>query len=72
MRSTRNNLLALLVFTALLFAGAVSARAQYSGSVTVYNPGTYERTRTLMSNRAAMRKVLKMKRRRAARRHRHN
>ena len=72
MRSPRNNLIVLLVFTALLFGGVVSAQAQYSGRVTVYNPGNYDRTRTVMSNRAAMRRVIrKMKRRHAARRHRH-
>ncbi len=73
MRRARKNLTALLVFAALMFGGVVQARAQYSGRVRVYHPGNYHRTRTQMSNRAAMRKVIrKMKRRRAARRHRHN
>ena len=75
MRSTRSKLIALLVFTALLLGGVASIRGQFSGSrrVRVYNPGTYHRTRSVISRRAAVHKIHKKKKRhRAARRHRHN
>ncbi len=69
----RNKLLILLGSAALLLASVCPVLAQFSGSrrVRVYNPGRYHRTRTEMSRRAAMRKVLKKKRHRAARRRRH-
>ena len=72
MRSTRSKLIVLLVFTALLWGSLAAVQGQYSGRVRVYNPGNYHRTRTLMSRRAALRKILKKKRHRAAKRHRHN
>ncbi|HWS99117.1 MAG TPA: hypothetical protein VN256_02520 [Pyrinomonadaceae bacterium] len=72
-KNLRNKLFILLASVALLLESVCPVLAQFSGSrrVRVYNPGTYNRTRTVMSNRAAMRKVLKKKRHRAAKRRRH-
>jgi hypothetical protein len=65
-------LIVLLVFTALLWGSLAAVQGQYSGRVRVHNPGNYHRTRTLMSRRAAPRKILKKKRHRAAKHRRHN
>ena len=69
----RKKLLILLASVALLLGSVCAVPGQFSGSrrVRVYHPGTYHRTRTAMSRRAALRKILKKKRHRAARRRRH-
>ncbi|HKQ99190.1 MAG TPA: hypothetical protein VJT09_00875 [Pyrinomonadaceae bacterium] len=62
-----------LLWSAVLLLGSFClAQGQFSSSQTVhvYNPGTYDRTRTVMSNRAAMRRVLR-RRHRAVRKRRH-
>lgn len=72
-KNLRNNLAVLLAGAALLLASVCPVPGQFSGSrrVRVYNPGTYHRTRTAASRRAASRKVLRKKRHRAAVRRRH-
>ena len=69
----RKKLLIVLGSAMLLLGSICNVPGQFTGSrrVRVYNPWTYHRTRTEMSRRAAMRKVLKKKRHRAARRRRH-
>ena len=74
--SLRRKLMILLGSVALLLGGVCPAPGQFSGSrrVRVYNPGTYHRTRTATSRRAALRKLLKKKKRHRAagpRRHTH-
>jgi hypothetical protein len=70
----RNKLLILMGSAALLLGSVGPVPGQFTGSrrVRVYNPGTYHRTRATMSRRAALRKHLRKKRRRWARRRRHN
>ena len=61
--------IAVLIGSVVLLLECFSlAQAQYT-RVRVYNPGTYHNTRTVMSRRAAMRKVMK-KHRKAVRKRR--
>ena len=70
----RKKLIILLGGAALFFGSLCPAAGQLARSprVRVYNPGSYQRTRSVMSRRAALRKILKKKRQRATKRHRHN
>lgn len=66
-RSLKKRVGALVFVCLLLLGGAAETWAQYR--VRVYRPGRYNRTRSVMSNRAAMRAALKRKQqRRQARR----
>lgn len=62
-RVLRRRVGALAFACLLLLGGAAEAFAQYR-RVRVYNPGRYNRTRRVMSNRAAARAALKRKRQR--------
>ena len=66
-RSLRGRLAALCLCALTTPGGAAEVSAQ-GYRVSVYNPGTYARTRQTMSNRAALRAALKRRRLRAARR----
>ena len=73
MRRLRQKILMLFGLAALLLGSLCIAQGQYTRSrrIRVYNPGTYNRTRSVMSRRAAMRKVFKKRSRAARKRHRH-
>ena len=69
MKSLRQKVIILFGSAALLLGSFCLVEGQYRSRVRVYHPRIYHNTRTLMSRRAAMRKVIK-KRRQAARKRR--
>jgi hypothetical protein len=69
MKNLRQKLIILFASATLLLGCFCFAQGQYTRRVRVYRPGSYHNTRTLMSRRAAMRKVIR-KRRQAARKRR--
>lgn len=60
-RRLRTRVGALVFVSLLLLSGAAETLAQYR--VRTYNPGRYNRTRRVMSNRAAARAALRRKKR---------
>lgn len=62
MDKPRRKLFVLFGGVALILSGLWTAQ----GQVNVYNPGIYNRTRNVMSNRAAARAALRKARQRAA------
>ena len=73
MRRLRRNLTIMFGGAALLLASVCVAEGQYTRSrrIRVHTPGVYNRTRSLMSRRAAMRKVVRKRLKAARKRHRH-
>ena len=73
MRRLRRNLLIMFGGAAIFFASLCVAQGQYTRSrrIRVHTPGIYNRTRSMMSRRAAMRRVIRKRHRAARRRHRH-
>lgn len=73
MRRLRRNLIIMFANAAVLLASLCVAEAQYTRSrpIRVHTPGVYNRTRSIMSRRAAMRKVVRKRLRAARKRHRH-
>jgi alpha-N-acetylglucosamine transferase len=68
MKSLRQKVIILFGSVALLLGSFCLAEAQYRSRVRVYHPRRYNNTRTLMSRRAAMRKVIKKHRQAAKKR----
>jgi hypothetical protein len=68
MKSLRQKVIILFGTAALLLGSFCFAEAQFRSRVRVYHPRRYNNTRTLMSRRAAMRKVVKQRRQAARKR----
>lgn len=73
MRRLRQKIFMLFGIAALLLGSLCIAQGQYTRSrrVRVYTPRTYNRTRSVMNRRAAMRKVVRKRHRAARKLHRH-